>query len=286
MIDNPDFPPQSIGAPRGRKPERRGAGPRLVDGDIMLGGYLNSRLFELLAAVDRIGSINRAAGEVGMSYKGAWELIERANGLSPRPLIETATGGRAGGGTCLSVTGKALLTLFIRVRDEHQAFLETLNESLGHDPVVLQWLRRLFMKASARNQWTGQVVEIREGAVNAEVRVSLKGGASLVVSLTLESVAELGLVPGREVLALVKASMVMVVADLEGYRLSARNQLAGHISRLEAGSASTEVVIALPGGDTVVATITGNSAEALALAVGQPVLAIFKAGAVILGVAD
>jgi molybdate transport system regulatory protein len=48
---------------------------------------------------------------------------------------------------------------------------------------------------------------------------------------------------------------------------------------------NAEVIVALKGGDSIAATITNESLETLALAVGCPATAIFKAGAVILGVA-
>ncbi len=52
----------------------------------------------LLASVDRLGSINAAAKELGMSYRAAWGKIkatEKALGLK---LLEVVTGGKGGGG--------------------------------------------------------------------------------------------------------------------------------------------------------------------------------------------
>lgn len=77
----------------------------------------------------------------------------------------------------------------------------------------------------------------------------------------------------------------MVVTDLEGYRLLARNQLAGTITQVKKGAVNAEVVIGLPGGDTVAASITNESVAALGLAVGAPAIAVFKANSVILGTA-
>jgi molybdate transport system regulatory protein len=68
--------------------------------------------------------------------------------------------------------------------------------------------------------------------------------------------------------------------------LSARNQLAGTITHLQKGAVNAEVVIGLPGGDSVAATITNESVDSLGLATGKAAMAVFKAGAVILGVAD
>ncbi len=86
------------------------------------------------------------------------------------------------------------------------------------------------MKASARNQFSGTVSDVVLGTVNAEVHVSLKGGATIVAAITKESVEALSIKAGSQVLALVKAPQIIVVTDFGGYRLSARNQLQGTIS--------------------------------------------------------
>ena len=48
------------------------------------------------------------------------------------------------------------------------------------------------MKTSARNQFTGIVSEVLIGAVNAEVHVGLKGGETIVASITKESAETAG----------------------------------------------------------------------------------------------
>ena len=140
------------------------------------------------------------------------------------------------------------------------------------------------MKASARNQFTGTVDHVIIGAVNAEVHVVLKGGETIVASITKDSVETLGIETGRKVIALVKAPQVMLVTDFGGYRVSARNQLEGTITEVKPGAVNTEVNIALPGGDKIAATVTNDSVETLGLRKGQTATAIFKAGVVILGV--
>ncbi|HEX3425611.1 MAG TPA: TOBE domain-containing protein [Acidimicrobiales bacterium] len=59
-------------------------------------------------------------------------------------------------------------------------------------------------------------------------------------------------------------------------RISARNQLAGTITEVEHGSVMSTVIIRLEGGQEVVAAITKDSAEGLALAAGDAVTAIIK----------
>jgi len=141
------------------------------------------------------------------------------------------------------------------------------------------------MLTSARNQWSGKVARLHRGTVNDEIEVRLPGGERIAAVITRESVDNLGLKAGREVIALVKASSVMVgVPDGDRLKLSARNQLAGEITRITPGAVNTEVVIALPGGQTVASVITNVAAQGLHLEVGRPALAVFKASSVILGV--
>lgn len=69
------------------------------------------------------------------------------------------------------------------------------------------------MKLSARNQLKGTIIEIKEGAVNAIVVLDIGGGNKVSASITLDSVKELGLKPGKEAYAVVKASSVMIGVD-------------------------------------------------------------------------
>ena len=141
------------------------------------------------------------------------------------------------------------------------------------------------MKASARNQFIGTVSEVRIGTVNAEVYINLKGGETIVASITKESVETLSIKTGIEVLALVKAPQIIIVSDFGGYKVSARNQLKGTITQVKPGAVNAEVDIELGGGEQVAATVTNDSVDTLGLRKGLAVTAVFKAGAVILAVA-
>ena len=76
---------------------------------------------------------------------------------------------------------------------------------------------------------------------------------------------------------LIKASAVVLVTDVAGWPLSARNQLAGTVSRIETGAVSSLVVLTLPGGATLSASVTNEGVEALGLRVGSAATAVFKA---------
>lgn len=141
------------------------------------------------------------------------------------------------------------------------------------------------MLTSARNQFSGTVKEVKIGTVNAEVLISLKGGEIIIAAITKDSVEHLGLKSGLDVIAMIKAPQIILVTDFGGYKLSARNQLAGEVIKVKPGAVNAEVDIKLNGGNLMAATVTNESVESLGLKKGQAVTAVFKAGAVILATA-
>jgi molybdate transport system regulatory protein len=67
-------------------------------------------------------------------------------------------------------------------------------------------------------------------------------------------------------------------------KISARNQLAGKVSKITSGVVNAEVSVALPGGGEIVAVITKTSAKSLQLKKGAPVIAVIKASDILLAV--
>lgn len=254
----------------------------LLSGELRLGGRLDARFFALLAAIAATGSINRAAAAAGLSYKGAWLILESAGNLAQSPLVHTSTGGTGGGGTVLTPAAQALLAAWQRLQTRHQAFLREQDRQLADDPALQGLLRRLSMRTTARNQFAGTVTTVSVGPVAAEATITLPGGAAITASLTAPAARRLRLRQGQEALAMVKASAVVLVTDFAGWQLSTRNQLEGTVSRIERGAVSSLVVLTLPGGTTLTASVTNEGVEALGLQVGTAATAVFKASAVML----
>ncbi|BAN25895.1 TOBE domain-containing protein [Caballeronia insecticola] len=67
-----------------------------------------------------------------------------------------------------------------------------------------------------------------------------------------------------------------------GMKTSARNQLAGKVTKLTRGAVNDEVELGLPGGQTIVAVVTHESTEALGLKEGSDAFALIKASWVML----
>ena len=241
---------------------------------------------DLLAQIDATGSITAAARAVGMSYKGAWDAIDAMNNLAGEPLVLRAAGGKGGGGTRLTDRARGLIATFRVLEAEHRKFMENLARAGVDASGDLDLMRRFMLKTSARNKLMGTVMEIRAGAVNDEVLLRIAGGQVIAATITRESTRELELAPGKEALALVKASSVIVGAPGPGLRLSARNQLPGTIAALRPGAVNSEILIGLEGGATLAAIVTNESAQELGLREGAQAVAVFKASSVILGVLD
>ena len=254
--------------------------------DTALGTFLGDTRIRLLEAIGRHGSISRAAKTVPMSYKAAWDAIDAMNNLAESPLVVSSVGGRQGGGTHLTPYGARLIAMYRAVEQEYQEAMERLSRELTLTEEAdltqcRQLLRRLAMKTSARNQFIARVAELRHSEVSAEVRLHLDAGQTLVALITRESALSLGLTPGSEVQAFIKASSVILTTE-PSLRTSARNQLWGTVKRIHPGSVNAEVTLEIAGGRTVTALLANESLTALGLEVGSTARAVFKASSVIL----
>jgi len=64
---------------------------------------------DLLEAIARTGSISAAARSMKMSYRRAWLLIDTMNQCFRNPVVDTATGGKGGGGARITAFGERVL---------------------------------------------------------------------------------------------------------------------------------------------------------------------------------
>ncbi len=139
------------------------------------------------------------------------------------------------------------------------------------------------MKVSARNQLHGTVTKLIKGMVNTEIDLTLDGGDTIAAVITNKGAENLELAEGSKAFAIIKATSV-ILSKGSSDDISARNVLCGKVKTLIEGQVSTEVDIALPGGNVITAILTNEGAKKMALAEGGDICAIFKASNVILGV--
>lgn len=90
---------------------------------------------DLLEQIEKTRSIRAAASDLGMSYRRAWLLVQSINNGAGEPLIETATGGKRGGGAVLTTKGRELLANFRKLETTlNAAAAEHLGTPLGTMP--------------------------------------------------------------------------------------------------------------------------------------------------------
>ena len=232
--------------------------------------FADPRRISLLKHIALSGSISQGAKDAGISYKSAWDAINEMNQLSEHILVERATGGKGGGGAVLTRYGQRLIQLYDLLAQIQQKAFDVLSDD---DALPLNSLlaaiSRFSLQTSARNQWFGTITARDHDDVQQHVEVAI----------TAQSGARLGLDEGKEVLILLKAPWVGITQD-EAVAQNADNQLPGIISHIERGAEQCEVLMALPDGQTLCATVPVN--EATSLQQGQNVTAYFNADSVII----
>lgn len=221
----------------------------------------------LLQHIAEQGSITRAAKSAGLSYKAAWDAIDELNNLSQKPLVERAVGGKGGGGAKLSSEGQRVLRLYQKLQALQAQVLEA-----AEDASDLDLLGRLMLRTSARNQLHGKVVAINAQGRNDLIRLELAEGLCLDAQITHDSTVHLELQTGSQVVALIKAGWLELLA-------SDQPATPGH-NHLEGTS---EVRISLPNGHTLCALAEPQDLRSRGLAAGQPVHVQFSPSNVLIG---
>ncbi|RQG96862.1 TOBE domain-containing protein [Natrarchaeobius oligotrophus] len=208
------------------------------------GVTVDRRDVEMLAAIDRRGSMHAAADDLGRSYARLQNRvveIEEAVG----PITERRRGGPGGGGTELTETARDLCRQF----DRHDAELDG-------------------------------VARVTESVFSGTVRE--RTGELATVDSAVGSI--LALVPdgASEVQVSVRSDAVVLTDPDETPRAdgtSLRNRFTGTVDRLESGDAITRVTVELEADRPIQALITNASADRLTLEPGRSIAASFKATA-------
>ena len=79
-------------------------------------GFLGEGRFQLLFAINRLGSLRKAAEELGISYRKAWGDIRAAEGHLGFELLSRQRGGSSGGSSVLTDPAKQLLQAYSQVK--------------------------------------------------------------------------------------------------------------------------------------------------------------------------
>ena len=86
----------------------------------------------LLKAIEKTGSLSKAAKSLKMSYKKAWILVDAVNKSAKKPVTQSSIGGKGGGGAKLTSYGKDLVIFFDEINKGCWKYLDQELEKI-HD---------------------------------------------------------------------------------------------------------------------------------------------------------
>lgn len=87
--------------------------------------FLGRGRVELLQRIRETGSISKAAKDMKMSYKAAWDAVDAMNTAWASPLVESGPSGSR-----LTDDAEHLIAAFHKAETRHTAFMEKLADSL------------------------------------------------------------------------------------------------------------------------------------------------------------
>ncbi len=156
----------------------------------------------LLEAISHTGSITRAAQQLHLSYKHAWDLLHGLSNLVGQELLISQSGGRQGGGSALTPQARELIHTYRLLESEHRSRLP--QASGANAWTSLRW------QTSARNHFIATVTDLQNSGLEVMVQVTPERSAAWQVAITYNSVQQLQLVPGKKVHVLCKASAIQL----------------------------------------------------------------------------
>jgi len=92
----------------------------------------------LLRSEDKLGSLQKAAREVGMSYRWAWGRLKNMEKALGVPMLTTGEGSTRSKGKVLTKEAKELLAWIASIEEKMEAVLK---ESIEHCPGFLENLK-------------------------------------------------------------------------------------------------------------------------------------------------
>ncbi len=93
-----------------------------------VGVPLGPKEIGLLRHIHKTGSISQAAKALGMSYKCAWQMLDKVQKESKEALVEKKTGGVGGGGSVLTSYGTQLMQRYELLEGIFHLFGKELEE--------------------------------------------------------------------------------------------------------------------------------------------------------------
>ncbi len=159
----------------------------------------------LLKKVTEKNSITTAAEATGISYRNAWDRIDRIGKKLGAPVVLAERGGRKGGSARLSPEGTVLLKDYTKLSTYLLGALDDRD-----------FWQHVGYRLSARNKVKARITEVEPGLVASSVKMEIHSNGRLTSIISNEAVRDLDLKAGDEVEAVIKATEVIIAKRTGG----------------------------------------------------------------------
>ena len=231
--------------------------------------FLSLKQVQLLENIIVYGSIAQAAKASGVTYKTAWDWIDKMNALTPKPLVQKISGGKGGGGTIVTVYAKELMQTYEEVDALHQKHLKTLEKAFDY---LDDEKERTF--SFSRLDAVITQISVHDNRANVELRLTC--GALINTQTPLSFVEVNGLQKGSEVSVLIESEAVSVIRSLDK-KISSRNKLTTKVEEIGIDGEDVLLTLYLCEGQYLTSRITYTSYIDMKIKKGDELMAMFKA---------
>ena len=218
-------------------------------------GFVRRKFYERAAAC---GFAKELGGPEAIRRARAVEMMQ---GNLPLPAVQRILGHTSAGLTSAYVTFSES-----EIQDIARRFME----------------KESGRKTSARNAFFCKVTEIVTGDIQTRVAMVTMDGHPVVTVITNHSVHRLGLVPGKWIVAEVKAPMVMLQDGASPFNGSAENRFKGTVTRITRGKINTECIVRVSDTTHICAVMSSSGPWLSRIRQGDPVWAFFSCFSVVI----
>ncbi|MDD2640924.1 MAG: TOBE domain-containing protein [Sulfurimonadaceae bacterium] len=244
-----------------------------VDGNIWIKkdnrGFIGKGRIELLQNIQIYGSISKAAKQMKMSYKAAWDSVDIMNKLSNKPLVTKVTGGVGGGGTVITAYAKELIRAYEEVSLLYRNYFETLSNSFNANLLDDTFEEPVFCRL------TGTIKEKLNINDNYEITIQTKSNQLLTAIESKKFVVEKSLEIGDEINCLIETNNI--VLNKTKNKNSARNILKAKVLKINDDGINSTIKLDCGKDEVIFAKITTASCHKLEIKVDDILFASFKA---------
>ncbi len=232
--------------------------------------FIGPGRINLLKNIQLYGSISKAAKEMKMSYKAAWDSVDIMNKLANKPLVTKVSGGKGGGGTVITSHAKELIKAYEEITRLHKNYFETLENSFNDQISETSSNEPSFCRL------LGKIRDIKYSNESCEISIKLKNKQELTAIENKNFIEKRGLKINEEINLLIETDNITIIKEIKT-NISARNQLIGEIESINNDNINSNISINCKDGIIIHAKITSKSCKNLELKKGDKIIASFKA---------